>query len=112
MFRITREHIEEETEILWRREKVGPAYIATFVEALVEDLSIVALTFVADHQAKLIDASLTREEQIHFLATGIGFLGSSIDYLRNIEKKFSVLGICDQDVTDLLRETEAYVSSR
>ena len=73
---------------------------------------ITALTFVADHDADLIDASVTRQEQIHFLATGTGFMGSSLDYLKNIAKNFAALGICDEEVASLLRETEAYVSSR
>ena len=111
LFRIPREHLDEETEVLWRREQVGPAYKASFVEAEVEDGSINALTFVADHNAKLIVPDLTRDEQIHYLATGTGFMGSSLDYLRNIEKKFAALGVHDDDVITLLRETEAYICS-
>jgi cation transport protein ChaC len=112
LFRIVREHVEEETEVLWRREQIGPAYTATFVEAVAGGRPVKALTFVADHDADLIDASLTREEQVRFMATGTGFLGSSIDYLRNIAKKFASLGIHDEDVDTLLRETEAYAGSR
>lgn len=112
LFRISPEHVEEETEVLWRREQIGPAYTATFVEATVANQPIEALTFVADHDAELIDADLTREEQIHFLATGSGFMGSSLDYLRNIVKKFSALGIHDEEVTTLLGDTEAYINSR
>ncbi len=112
LFRIAREQIEEETEVLWRREQIGPAYTAAFVEAIVADQPITALTFVADHDADMIDANLTRQEQIHFLATGTGFLGSSLDYLRNIAKKFAALGVHDEDVATLLRETEASVGSR
>jgi len=46
VFRISRELVNAETEILWRREQVGPAYLATFVDAEVADGSINALTFV------------------------------------------------------------------
>ena len=112
LFRIAREHVEEETEILWGREKVGPAYTPIFVEAIVRDQRLAALTFVADHDAEVIDANLTREEQIHFLATGTGFLGSSLDYLTNIHKKFATLGIHDEDLATLLRDTEIYIDSR
>ncbi len=111
LFRIARENVEEETEVLWRREQVGPAYVATFVDALVENQTVTALTFVADHDAEIIDANLTRAEQIHYLATGAGFWGSSLDYLRNIEKQFTALGIHDEDVATLLRETHAYALS-
>lgn len=111
-FRISRENINEETDVLWRREKVGPAYTPIFVEAVVSDRRISALTFVADHEADLIDAGLTRAQQIAFFATGTGFLGSSLEYLRNISGHFVALGIQDEDVSALLRETEAYINSR
>lgn len=71
-----------------------------------------ALTFVADHEADLIDASLTRAQQIEYCATGTGFMGSSLDYLKNIFGQFATLGIQDDEVSELLRETEAYINSR
>jgi glutathione-specific gamma-glutamylcyclotransferase len=70
-----------------------------------------ALTFVADHEADLIDASLTRAQQIKYCASGTGFMGSSLDYLRNINRQFTALGIQDDEVSELLRETEAYINS-
>ena len=112
VFRVLREHIEEETEILWLRERIGPAYTPTFVNAVVADESVSALAFVADYDAQLIAPDLTRDEQIHFFATGKGFFGPSIDYLRNIAKKFAALGIDDEEVASLLRETEAYIAAR
>jgi len=111
LFRIARDDIEEETEVLWRREQIGPAYKSVFVEVLVSDRRITALTFVADHDAEMIDANLTREEQIHYVATGTGFVGTSMDYLRNIQEKFTALGIHDEEVAALLRDAEAYLRS-
>jgi len=111
LFRIAREDIEEETEVLWRREQIGPAYKPAFVEAMVGEEAVSALTFVADHDADLIDASLTRSQQIEFLATGTGFAGSSIDYLRNIHKKFAALGIRDEETDTLLRDAESRLAS-
>jgi len=111
-FRIARENIDEETEVLWRRERIGPAYTPVFLETISANNRMAALTFVADHDADLIDASLTRAQQIEYCATGTGFLGSSLDYLRNIHRQFDALGIQDDEVLDLLRETEAYINSR
>ncbi|MEX0344520.1 MAG: gamma-glutamylcyclotransferase [Rhizobiaceae bacterium] len=107
-FRIAAENLEEETKIIWRREQVGPAYISRFVDTNLSDCQVRAVTFVADHDAEAIEADMTRSEQIRFLATGTGFLGTSIDYLRNIDSKFNALGIEDEDVISLLQETEAY----
>ena len=111
LFRIAREAVEEETEVLWRREQIGPAYKAVFVEARTPERGIEALTFVADHDAEMIDADLTRERQIEYVATGTGFAGTSMDYLRNIQQKFDLLGIHDEEVTALLRDAEAYLRS-
>jgi cation transport protein ChaC len=111
LFRIAREHIDVETEILWRREKAGPAYIPTFIDVTCADLTVSALTFVADHGVEVIDADITRAEQIHFIATGCGFLGTSLEYLQNIDIHFKALGIVDEEVSTLLRETEAYMKS-
>lgn len=105
-FRIPAELVEEETEILWRRERIAPAYEAAFVTAEVAGEPCTALTFVADHSAPEISAGLTREEQVALIATGSGFLGSSLDYIRQIEAKFLALGIEDAHVTALCRDAE------
>lgn len=110
-FRIARENIEAETEALWRRERIGPAYTPVFVEAIAADGRMTALTFVADHEADLIDTSLTRAQQIEYCASGTGFMGSSLDYLKNISRQFAALGIQDDEVSELLLETEAYVAT-
>ncbi len=112
VFRIDRANIEAETEILWRRERIGPAYIPAFIEANVADRLVMVLAFVADHEAASIDASLTRAEQVRLLATGNGFLGTSLDYLARIAEQFAALGIEDEEVSALLREAVAYGGSR
>lgn len=111
LFRIDRKNVEAETEILWRREKAGPAYVPCFINVTASDLRVKALTFVADHGAEVIDTNITRDEQIRFIATGSGFLGTSLDYLTNIENQFRALGIVDDEVSRLLREARAYIHS-
>ena len=107
-FRIAAEHVDAETEILWRREVVSPGYIPTFIDLHIADGPVTALTFVADHAADIIDAAMTREQQVEYCATGTGFLGTSIEYLVNIDNHFEKLGITDTHVSALLRETQAY----
>jgi len=111
-FRIDRANIEAETEILWRRERIGPAYLPAFIEAIADDRTVTVLAFIADHSAPSIDPGLTRAEQIHLLATGTGFLGTSLEYLTRIAHQFAALGIEDEDVSALLRDTQAYIRSR
>jgi len=103
--------IDKETEILWRREMVGPAYLPQFVTALVDDTPLRVLTFVADHAAEIIEPGLTRAEQIAFCATGTGVLGTSHEYLRNIVGQFAVLGVVDDHCTTLWRDVEAFMQA-
>ncbi len=111
LFRIAARDIETESEIIWRREMVGHAYKPTFVTAMVDDKAVTALTFVADHSSEVICPDLTREEQIRFLASGVGFLGTSKEYLSNIVSQFATLGVVDEDCSALLQEVEDYLAA-
>ncbi|MEP4546993.1 MAG: gamma-glutamylcyclotransferase [Saccharospirillum sp.] len=103
LFRIDRDDIEVETDILWRREFIGPAYFPVFVPAQLGEGTVNALTFVADYEAELIEPELSRAEQLEYLLTGSGFLGDSADYLRNIARQFRLFGIKDAEVDALYR---------
>ncbi len=111
VFRIPAEAVDRETEILWRREIVGPAYIPRFVDAHLDQSSVKALTFVADHAVPDIQPELSRADQVRLIATGAGFLGSSRDYLANIVRHFEAMGIHDPDCASLFEEVEALRAS-
>ncbi|WP_306115073.1 MULTISPECIES: gamma-glutamylcyclotransferase [unclassified Roseovarius] len=108
VFQIERNKIEIETEIIWRREMAFPCYIPTLVTVDTGGEMIEALTFVADHSADAMHPHLTHEEQVQFLATGKGFLGSSMEYLENIVSHFSALDILDEHCEILLRDAQAF----
>ena len=107
-FRIPRALIEEETAILWRREKICPGYHTAFIALDADGETLEAAAFVADHDADLIDSRMTWEDQVRCLATGEGFFGTSLDYVRRIERKFDALGIHDPEVTALREAAEAW----
>lgn len=107
VFKIDAGKVEVETEILWRREQVGPAYHAEFLTAIAGDQQIKVLAFTADHTADQIRADITRDEQIEYLNGGKGILGSSLDYLSNIVAQFEALGIVDDECSSLLAEAKA-----
>ena len=111
-FRIAAAEIEAETEILWKREMVGPAYLPTFVTARMDDGAHSALTFVADHDAEVIAPDLTRAEQIALIATGAGILGTSKAYLENIVSQFAHLGIVDAECSSLLADVERHLAAQ
>ncbi len=108
ILRIDAALVERETEILWRREMLGPAYVPTFIDTWAGRTPIRALTFVADHSADLIAVGLTRAEQIRYFATGTGFLGTSLEYLTSIATHFAAMGIEDPEIAALLGETRNY----
>lgn len=108
LFRIPEDWTDFETEILWRREQIAPAYQAEFVPAITDFGEVQALTFVADHESELIDAAMCREDQVRYLATGRGVMGTSLEYLERIARKFEALGIDDPEISGLLRDAKAY----
>lgn len=108
IFRIARDRIKAETDIIWRREMVFPSYIPTFVSVQAGGDSFEALTFVADREADAMHSDLSHSDQVAFLATGYGFLGSSLEYLENIVSHFSALNIVDKECSTLLQDARAY----
>ena len=106
-FRIPRDTIEEETGYLWRREFIAPAYRPVVVAATTAAGPIEALAAVADHAAAIIRPDLTRAEQVRYLATGAGILGTSLQYIETLAAQFAALGIDDPEVTSLLAEVRA-----
>jgi len=107
IFRIPREIVAVETEILWRREFVAPTYIPKFVKAVADGQEFEVLTFIADHDAEQICGDIGRDEQISCLINGVGILGTSLEYLENVVGQFEVLGIKDEDCSSLLAQTRA-----
>jgi cation transport protein ChaC len=108
VFRIARENIESETYRLWSRERLVPAYTEDFVEAETDLGKVTALTFVADHSAELIHSDITREEQVQYLSTGSGFLGTSFDYAANLQASLAQIGVTDPKLDSLLNEALAH----
>lgn len=109
-FRIEAAAVQTETEILFRRELAGPGYVPAFVPARIGGTETPALTFLADAKSPDIRADIPRNDQVRYIATGTGFLGTSRDYLANIVSHFALLGIEDAHCEDLLRDVDAFLA--
>lgn len=107
-FKIARDELETETEILWRREMVTGVYVPTIVEAESAMGPIKCITFVANHKASRICPDLPRDEKIRYLATGTGVLGTSLEYIENLADHLTALGIEDPYVFSLLEDARAH----
>jgi glutathione-specific gamma-glutamylcyclotransferase len=74
--------------------------------------SVEALTVIADRTSEHIRPDLTREEQVRYIATGAGFLGTSLQYVENIAGHFAALEIEDDEVAELLAEAREYAKQQ
>ena len=100
-FRIRREILEEETEIIWRREMIRMAYAPTFVTLATPQGPVEALAFVIDHASDHYVAELDQEEEIRLMATGTGVIGTSLAYLEKLLEQLAVLDVEDPALTRL-----------
>lgn len=110
IYRLPDDLIEQETEILWQREMIGPAYHCEVVTAETALGPIPTLAFTANHESEAISADLPRAKQIAYCATGTGFFGSSLDYAESIAGQLQILGITDPDLTAFVAEARAYAA--
>ncbi|OWU83361.1 hypothetical protein ATO6_19010 [Oceanicola sp. 22II-s10i] len=108
VFRIDAAHAADEVEVVWRREMVGPGYLARFLPAETDQGRVEALAFVGDTTQEDIRPDLPRADIVRYIATGEGILGSSLDYLRNMLIHFREMGIPDPDLEALMDEVLAY----
>lgn len=111
-FRIEADKVEVETEILFRREMIAPGYHARFISIQIDGVDKQALTFVADHNSEMMHPEIERNKQIVYAATGIGILGSSLEYLQNTLKNLSEIGITDSDASRLLSNALSYQENK
>lgn len=111
VFRIPAAEVAAESEILWRREMAGRAYRPTFVTADTRFGPVTALAFEADAATPAIVRDIPRDLQVRYFATGMGFLGSSLDYLTNIATQLAALGIENAEVDCLVRDARAYIAA-
>jgi cation transport protein ChaC len=106
-FKIDADRVEEETRVIFRREMLLPAYEPTFVVLETELGAVDALAFVIDREVESYAGELSFEETAQMIATGRGFLGTSLAYLDNLMRCFDALGIQDEELATLLRRARA-----
>lgn len=110
-FCIDAEKVEHETEILWRRERLGPSYRPAFIPLETAAGALEALAFLADHDTDFIEADMNWEDQVRFCATGKGFAGTSLDYVENLARQFDALGIEDRALLALRDAARRYLAA-
>lgn len=109
-FRVPAAHVEAETRNLWARERVAPAYSSAFLKAATAQGEIEVLAFVADPEAEVIAMDMTYREKVRYVATGEGFLGTSLDYVHKLQAGLKAIGISDPDLDQLVTDAESYAA--
>jgi cation transport protein ChaC len=112
VFRIGAVRVDEETDRLWRREMLAPAYLAAILDVHTTGGVVEALAFVADHAAPVIASEIPWADKVRFLATGTGILGSSLEYIENLAARLRDFDIEDRELSALLCDVQAYAARR
>ena len=110
VYRISADMADAESEVVWRREAISPAYLPRFIAVETAAGPVEALAFVANPASPDI-AHLCHADQVRCLATGRGDHGTSLDYLEGVAAQLAALGIDDPMVTRLLNDAHLYLAS-
>lgn len=100
-FRIRGDHVDQESEIIWRREMIGFGYVPTFIPLETASGPVEALTFVADRDSERYQGGLHAEEAAQMIAVAHGILGSNREYLDSLSAQLDLLGLKDDHFSDL-----------
>lgn len=95
-FRIAADAVEEELEIVWRREMVTGAYRPRWVTVLTDGKPIPAIAFTMNRTYERYAGRLSDETVASVLATACGPMGHCADYLFNTIAHLDALGIADR----------------
>ena len=108
-FHVAEELMQEELELLWRREMLAGSYQPRWVTVRGADgvPFASAITFTIRRDSAQYAGRLEREELVRRLSTARGALGSSAEYLFRTRDGLRSLGIRDRAVEQLSLAVEA-----
>ena len=107
-FRIAAHKVEEELDIVWRREMVAGSYDPRWVTVRTDLGAVRAVTFVMNHENERYAGRLPVQTIVRHLATAGGRLGTAFEYLENTVAHLDELGIDDGPMHALLGRVHAY----
>lgn len=109
--RITPDHVESESKILWMREMLSGAYIPTWVDIDLGKQRVRGVTFVinTDHPRYLPDLDL--DEKARRIAKAEGHLGTNRDYLFRTVAALEGAGVNDAYIDDIHARVRTLIDS-
>jgi cation transport protein ChaC len=110
---VAEEAVEQELEILWRREMVADGYIPRWVEVETLDGQELghAIAFTINPEGPSYCSGLPAGELVRRIATAKGPLGTASDYLFNTRDGLRALGITDAFLEEIAAEVEVAQST-
>ena len=93
-FRVPAQSVDRETEILWMREMISDGYVAVIKEVETPQGKVEALAFVVNKECTRF-ADIDVGSAARMIATGVGLLGSNLEYFNNLAEHMEMLGIND-----------------
>ncbi len=108
VLRLAEEAVEQELDILWRREMVADGYIPRWVKVASPDGTPLghAIAFTINPVGPSYCGELARDVLVRRIATASGPLGTAADYLFNTRDGLRVMGIRDELLEGLGAEVE------
>ena len=111
-FRIASEGIDEELDIIWKREMLAGAYRPRWLRVLDGQGEFYAITFVIDRNFKYYAGHLSESETVRLLATAGGRLGTCREYLENTVEQLDMIGVRDGKMHDLLSKVRKIAETK
>lgn len=112
-FRIAPENIEEEFDVIWRREMVSGAYRPKWMTIRsLDGRHLSGVTFVINHDHPRYAGSVDEATRIKAIATASGPLGRCCDYLFNTVDHLQELGVADKQLARLCQQVRDYQAAR
>ncbi|WP_342239516.1 gamma-glutamylcyclotransferase [Inquilinus sp. OTU3971] len=107
VFRIAAAAVEEELDLIWRREMVTASYTPRWVTAATPEGPVRAIAFTINRTQPRYAGRLSEEETARVLALACGQLGSCQEYFRSTLDHLVALGIRDHGLEALRRRIAA-----
>jgi cation transport protein ChaC len=87
------EHVESESQVIWRREMLSGAYRPRWVTLATDAGPLRAVTFVANPDHPGVARALPVETVVEVLASAEGRIGRCCDYLAKVVAELEAIGL-------------------
>lgn len=105
-YRIRASDVEEELQVLWRREMCDGSYIPRWVDVFTDEGRIRAVTFTMNRSHNRYAGKLMQAEVVRVISTAHGRMGRCSDYLFNTVTSLTKMGIVDHKLAELERQVQ------